>query len=392
MRAVVCQNAELDVVDVANPTPGDGQVVLEVTGCGICGSDLHARHHADAQADVLVEAGYDGFGRSHERVVFGHEFCGTIAEYGSGTRKKVSTGTPVVALPLISTPSGMHAIGLSASANGGYAERVVVEEAFMMPLPNGLSPQIGVLTEPIAIGTHAVNRSEISKKDAAVVIGCGPVGLAVICILKSRNVDMIIASDFSPGRRALATACGATVVVDPANDSPYDELAGRGYTTSMAKAAEGGLKAMKGLQKSPIPWNIILRGLGKVGVTKSKRPIVFECVGVPGVIEQIITAAPHDTRVVVAGVCMQADQFRPAMAINKQIDLRFVVGYDPLEFRDTLHMLADGKIDPSPIVTGTVGLAGVSAAFDALGDPEHHAKIIIDPRQTMTPNQPILAP
>jgi threonine dehydrogenase-like Zn-dependent dehydrogenase len=77
---------------------------------------------------------------------------------------------------------------------------------------------------------------------------------------------------------------------------------------------------------------------------------------------------------------MAADQFRPSMAIFKEIDMRFVLGYTPLEFRDTLHMIADGKVDVTPLVTGTVGLNGVAAAFDALGDPEAHAKILIDPR------------
>ena len=72
------------------------------------------------------------------------------------------------------------------------------------------------------------------------------------------------------------------------------------------------------------------------------------------------------------------------MAINKEIDLRFVFGYTPLEFRDTLHMLADGKVDASAAVTGTVGLDGVDAAFDALGDPEAHAKILIDPASSAT--------
>jgi threonine dehydrogenase-like Zn-dependent dehydrogenase len=71
-------------------------------------------------------------------------------------------------------------------------------------------------------------------------------------------------------------------------------------------------------------------------------------------------------------------------AINKEIDLRFVLAYSPLEFRDTLHMLAEGDIDPSPLITGTVGLDGVDAAFTALGDPEAHAKILIDPRSTAT--------
>ena len=384
MRAVVCQNSALSVVELPDPTPGDGQVLLDVTGCGICGSDLHARYHADAQADVLSEAGYDGFGRSHEQVVFGHEFCGTIAAYGRNTSRKIKAGTSVVALPLVSTPSGMHAIGLSASAHGANAEQVVIEEAFMMALPNGLSPGIGVLTEPMAIGYHAVNRSEISKKDAAIVVGCGPVGLAIICTLKQRGIETIVASDLSAGRRALARACGANVVVDPTSESPYDQLNDRRYATSIATRAAAGLKGLKGLQKLPVPWHVVLRGLDKVGVTKTKRPVIFECVGVPGIIEQIITAAPMDTRVVVAGVCMEMDRFRPAMAINKEIDLRFVVGYGPLEFRDTLHLLADGKLDVSPLVTGTVGLDGVEAAFDALRDPEAHAKIVIDPSSDAT--------
>ena len=116
--------------------------------------------------------------------------------------------------------------------------------------------------------------------------------------------------------------------------------------------------------------------------------MIFECVGVPGDDRQIIDGAPLFSRVVVVGVCMGADTIRPAMAINKEIDLRFVVGYTPLEFRDTLHMLADGKVDPRPMVTGTVGLDGVDGAFDALGDPEAHAKILIDPRSPIAEPAP----
>jgi threonine dehydrogenase-like Zn-dependent dehydrogenase len=109
--------------------------------------------------------------------------------------------------------------------------------------------------------------------------------------------------------------------------------------------------------------------------------VAFECVGAPGIIEQLLTTAPLFSRIVVAGVCMGEDRFRPAMAVNKEIDLRFVVGYTPLEFRDTLHMLAEGILDAAPLVTGTVGLDGVEGAFAALGDPERHAKILIDPRR-----------
>src|SRR4029077_1406762 len=119
-----------------------------------------------------------------------------------------------------------------------------------------------------------------------------------------------------------------------------------------------------------------------VGATNPKSPVIFECVGVPGVIDQLIASAPLFSRVVVVGVCMGADRIRPAMAINKEIDLRFVVGYTPIEFRDTLHMLVEGKVDAAPLVTGSVGLGGVEDAFGALGDAEAHAKILVDPKSS----------
>jgi threonine dehydrogenase-like Zn-dependent dehydrogenase len=100
------------------------------------------------------------------------------------------------------------------------------------------------------------------------------------------------------------------------------------------------------------------------------------------VIESIVDGAPIFSRVVVVGVCVGPDRITPAMAINKEIDLRFVLGYTPLEFRDTLQMLAEGRVDPRPLITGTVGLDGVDAAFTALGSPNGHAKILIDPRSS----------
>lgn len=384
MKAVVCERSELEVVSLPAPKPGARQVVVDVTGCGICGSDLHARHHADEQADVLAEAGYDGFMRSDQRVVMGHELCGEVAGYGPGSGKKLAIGTPVVAMPLVRNGAEMHAIGLSASAPGAYAEQVVVEESLMFVLPNGLAPEVAVLTEPMAIGWHAVRRAEVAKDDAAIVIGCGPVGLTVIAMLKARGVGTIVASDFSPGRRALASACGADVVIDPSESSPYDAMGNRGYMKTVPDSVAAGVAAVEKLQRLPVPWHHVWRLAEKLGKTTPRRPVIFECVGVPGVIDGIITGAPLYSRVVVVGVCSEPDQFRPVMAVNKEIDLRFVVGYTPLEFRDALHMLAEGKVDATPIVTGTVGLPGVEAAFEALSDPEGHAKIIIDPRSSAT--------
>ncbi len=379
MKAVVCENAELGVADVPAPEPEEGQVLLDVRRCGICGSDLHARHHADVAADVAAEAGYDGFMRSDQRVVLGHEFCGEAVEFGTGTRKKLKPGTPVVALPLRRAGSQMHAIGLSVDAPGAYAEQVLVEESLMFALPNGLSPEVGVLTEPMAIGYHAVRRAEIKKGDVAIVIGCGPVGLAVICMLKAQGVRRVVASDFSPGRRDLALACGADVVVDPGEDSPYDAAADSKHLRTFPDAAGLAVETMEKLRRLPVPWHHVWRTAERLGAGP-KRPVIFECVGVPGIIDGVIASAPFFSRVVVVGVCMETDAIRPAMAINKEIDLRFVIGYTPVEFRDTLNMLADGKVNAAPLVTATVGLPGVEGAFDALGDPEAHAKILIDPR------------
>jgi threonine dehydrogenase-like Zn-dependent dehydrogenase len=383
MRAVTCTDARLEVADVGDASPGKGQLLLEVTRAGICGSDLHARHHCDQLADVVAEIGYDDFMRSTQSVVLGHEFTGSVADHGPGSRKRLPTGTPVVAMPLLRRHGAVHSIGLSAAAPGAYAERVVVEESLALPVTNGLAPEIAALTEPMAVGLHAVRRGDVKKRQVAVVIGCGPVGLAVILMLKAQGVRTVIASDYSPGRRALATACGADVVVDPSEGSPFSSAAGAGHLISAPEGLDLVVSTMERLRRLPLPWHHVWRlaeGLG----AGPKHPVVFECVGVPGVIDELIAAAPMFSRIVVVGVCMGDDVIRPSMAINKEIDLRFVLAYTPVDFRDTLHMLAEGDVDPSPIVTGTVGLGGVEAAFDALADPESHAKILIDPRSSAT--------
>ena len=378
MRAVVCHEGALAVVDLADRRPGRGQVLLDVVSCGICGSDLHARRHADLQADVLAEAGYHGAMRSTQRVVFGHEFCGTIAEYGPGCRRRIAVGTTVVALPLLRTDQGLDAIGISAAAPGAYAEQVVVEESLMFAVPNGLPTEVATLTEPMAIGWHAVRRAEVKNKDVAIVIGCGPVGLAIVSMLKAHGVRTIVASDLSPARRGLALACGADLVVDPTGTSPYDAAGDRGHVPTVPAAAELGVSTMEKLRGLPVPWHQVWRAAELAGI-RPNRPVIFECVGVPGLLDQIIAGAPLYSRIVVAGVCMVPDTIRPVMAINKEIDLRFVVGYTPLEFRDTLRMLAHGKVSPAGLITGRVGLNDVRAAFDALAQPGEHAKVLIDP-------------
>ncbi|AKS34267.1 zinc-binding dehydrogenase [Mycolicibacterium goodii] len=375
MKAVICEHATLSVADVPAPRPADGQLLLAVLRCGICGSDLHAKDHTDELAEAMAAVGVTDTVAADKPVVFGHEFCGEVVERGRGASRRFTTGTRVVSFPLLRAGGKVHLTGLSAVAPGAYAEQVLAEAALSFPVPNGLSPDIAALTEPMAVALHAVRRSDITRRDTAIVIGCGPVGLAIICHLKAKGVETIVASDLSPGRRALARRCGATLVVDPAQDSPYASAPG---ITSGSDLYELGIGSMEKLRRLP-GWVPLYRIAEKLGGTAPKRPVIFECVGNPGMIDSILAAAPFNSRVVVAGVCMGADRLRPTLANGKEIDLRFVFAYTPLEFRDTLHLLADGKVDAAPMVTDTVGLQDVAATFDALRSPDEQAKVLIDP-------------
>jgi len=237
-------------------------------------SYLHARHHCDALADVAAEIGYDGAMRSHHEVIFGHEFCGMVAEHGLGCRRSAATGTHVVAFPLLRRGRDVHPIGLSAAAPGGYAEQVIVEEPLTVAVPNGLAPDTAALTEPMAVAWHAVRRDEVKKGTVAIVIGCGPVGLGVICMLKASGVRHVIAGDLSPGRRALAERCGADLVVDPMLDSPYAGCADRGRLVTAPAALEPAVGVMEKLRRLPVPWEPLQRKghCGRLGRTASGVP------------------------------------------------------------------------------------------------------------------------
>jgi threonine dehydrogenase-like Zn-dependent dehydrogenase len=378
MKAAVCHQGEFSVEDRPVPTPGPGQVLLRVVRAGICGSDLHARQHADELAALGTDLGYEAIMRPEQHIVLGHEFLGELVSYGAKTRRKWKPGTRIVALPMVKHGDEIHMTGFDQDAPGAFAEYVVVQEAFAFEVPKGVPDELAAFTEPLAVAWHAVRRGEVGRRPA-IVIGCGPIGLAIILMLKAAGVKTIVASDFSAARRDLARACGATVVVDPREQSPWTAYTQPGPVGSITELADFGLTAVGRMRAVPLlPWGHLLRAGDKLGAAPS-GPVIFECVGVPGVMDQIFAAAPVRSRVVGVGVCMEPDRMRTVLALNKEIELRFVFAYDPEEFAHALHLIASGKVDPSPLHTGTVGLADLTQAFSDLGDPERHAKILVDP-------------
>lgn len=378
MKAVVCQDAELSVREVPEQIPQKGQVLLKVLRCGICGCDLHMHHHCDDMRDLLEQDGYAHFPSSQQSLVFGHEFCGEILDYGAGSERKYAIGTRVCVMPLLQQGADVDLLGMSARAPGAYAERVLVQESMMLPIPDGVSDSMAALAEPLAQALHAVRRSEIKSDDVAIVVGCGPIGLAMICVLKALGVQTVVASDFSAEQRELAVRCGADEVVDLEDDVPYADWAKYGFTDSLSAQLQETVAMRDRFEQPPMHWwhN---RCEAEAQDRVARMPVIFECVGQAGALQTIAEGAPMLARVVVTGVCRQPDELEPIMASNKELDIRLSKGYLPSEYRDVLHLLAEGRLHCEALVTGVVGLEGVDGAFEALRQREQHGKVLIDP-------------
>jgi threonine dehydrogenase-like Zn-dependent dehydrogenase len=358
MRATVMRNKRLVATDLPRPEPGPGEVMVKTLACGICGSDLHALRHAEQFVEASRRAGSVFTMDLTRDVVMGHEFCAEIVEYGPETTRALRAGTRVCSRPSLIRADGPRAVGYSNDTPGGYAEYMRLTESLLLPVPNGLVTEHAALTEPMAVGLHAVAKARLEPDDAPLVIGCGPVGLAVIAALRLRGARPIVAADFSARRRELATALGADLVVDPATTTPWQ---------SWREAA-----VWRDASRAPVlpPW---------IAGPPRRPAVVFECVGVPGVLDQLMAASPRGTRIIVVGVCMEADTIYPMLGISKELNLQFVLGYTPDEFAATLDHIAEGRIAVAPLITGKVGVEGVARAFEALASPERHAKILVEP-------------
>lgn len=358
MRAVALRNGQLGVGDVADPEPGAGQLLTRVLACGICGSDLHAAKHLD-ELILMQKRTSSALGPALDPavdLVMGHEFCCEVVDVGAGVDKS-KIGDRVCSLPVSVASGAPRTIGYSNQHSGGFAEFLALDDAICLTVPSDCPTDIAALTEPAAVSLHAVNKATLEPDHVALVVGCGPVGLGVIAWLRHKGHGPIVAADFSPARRALAESFGADVVIDPAVESPYGTWEDMAWPDDADRA------------------NPMIR---MMGITP-KPTVVFECVGVPGIIDQVMDGSIRDSRVMVVGVCMGSDKFEPTTGIAKELELRFVLGYSANEFTESLATLAAGSLGLERLVTGIVNLDGTPQAFVDLADPEQHAKILVKP-------------
>ena len=334
MRAVVMRPNSLSVEERPIPRPGPGQVLVKTLACGICGSDLHLYRHAQSFYDMGVAAGVSK--EILERgVILGHEFVGEIVEFGPDTDQSLEIGARVLSVPFLSNDEDRVPHGATPFIDGAYAEYFILTEEYLLAIPDELETEAAALTEPLAIGLHAVNASAVS--DQAVVLGCGPIGLAVIAALTSQGCQKVIASDLSSHRLGLAQQTGATITVDANRDSPFD------HVDTLAPVA------------------------------------VYECTGVGGMIERSIQAVPSGSEIIVAGISHGQEAITPSIAISKETTIRFVSFYAKAEFATALRMLSKGEINWQSWVSEQVSLDNVASAFERFATDAQHVKMLVNP-------------
>ena len=340
MRAAVFRECgkPLVIETVDDPEPAPDQVILEVAHAGICGSDLHMTENPATTPGIVL----------------GHEFAGTIAALGSAVEGPWQVGDRVTALPLNAClqceacdanlpalcPNNLFT-GTTPLVRGAYAQFVAARGSMLQKLPDGVTLAEGALVEPLAVGHHIVSMAHMPNDAAVLVLGGGPIGIAVALFARHAGARHVIVSERSPDRRALAQVIGATAVIDPQAED---------VSAAFARMTGG-----------------------------RKPQVVFECVGVPGMLDEAIRLAGVRGQVIVAGVILKQDSFLPIIALGKEVTIQYSQAYTEKDFEAVIDAIAKGAVKPGPIHTSTVSLDELPAAFEALRGQPRECKVLIRP-------------
>ncbi|MGB8363309.1 MAG: zinc-binding dehydrogenase [Rhizomicrobium sp.] len=343
MKAAYILNGTVHVGEVPDPVPSKGQALVRTHSCGLCASDAHFLHAGQNIVDLSRKHGgpYASLDLSRPFVP-GHEYVGEVIDYGPDSKRTVKPGRKVTSVPIM-RQSGAHAvIGFNNDCPGGFGEYMLLDEDIVMEVPSDLDDDMAAMTEPLAVGLEHARRGRPTKDDVALVVGCGAIGLGVIAGLKLMGIAPIIAADFHEERRAVAIQMGADIAVDPRELSPYD----------------------------PFP---------DLGMRRAS--LVYECVGLPGLLQQIIQSVGFDARIVMGGYCMEPDQLFVFSAQNKRLTVHFAGGEEPQDMELALRSIANGSIDIKPWLGARIGLAGVEGALNKISSPSAPVRTVVDPRR-----------
>jgi len=324
------------VEDAAEPVPGPSDIVLDVRACGICGSDLHTFLEG-----ALVQPGQ----------VMGHEFAGEVAAVGSAV-EGIAVGDRVTGIPI--QPCGecrrcaeglghlcerMHETGIGFGIEGAFADKVRIPNATVGVnthfLPDGLSWEDGASVEPLGIGVHCVRRSGATAGQTAFVFGLGTIGLHVAQVLLAKGVAPVVGVDLSELRRRKAAELG--IVALASTDGLADALGGR------------------------------------------ELDHVFECTGVPGLIQASIDLVRHRGTVTIVALYDEKATIDPMVLLHKEATIVAGAMVTPEDFADSLELLRTGKAVGEPLVTHRAKLADLQAAFELQCDKDATIKVMVSP-------------
>ncbi len=342
MKAAVFRGVQdMQVEDVEAPKADAGDVIVAVTQCGICGSDLHTYLHGS-----FVEPGQ----------VMGHEFVGEVVETGDAV-KGIAVGDRVTASPLqpcnecARCAEGRYNLcgkawtqGIAYGKPGAFAELVRIPGAIsgqnIFPLGDDVSDDAGALTEPLAVAVHAVKLAEPVAGATAVVLGLGTIGQQVVQALRAAGAGRVIGVDISQLRLEAAGTLGAEALDGSA-----------GLEGVLASALSDG----------------------------EEIDLVFECSGVPALANTALEQVRAGGTIVVLALYDDPVTFNPTVLVQKEIRLQGSIAYTGEDFADAVELLRSGKAQATPLITQRAALDDIGEAFEVQLQKDRSLKVVVIP-------------